>query len=141
MLSRRKVDDEPPVMKPAAEFIDSLPDIVLQLTAWKALEVICQAYQGVYNVPSWSKPALHPEDFISFRHHFNAVLDVLRESKATCKNLFDTQITWFHRIAMQPLAEIKKKRTTTNSNTTRQHQYTDIERKSQAAGLPRVSAP
>lgn len=80
-------------------------------------------------MPGFNVKPPKPEVFSDFHGHFAAVLAALRGSKCICKNLFDTQTTWFHRIATQPSAEWNRVNINRQTNDARQQRYAAVQKK------------
>lgn len=117
--------------KTATKFILSLPAFVVQLTAYKIVTTLSSVHQGIYNMPSWDtlkvKATIKLEHYETFEARLQAVLDVLTQSKAVCKNLFDCQTTWLHRVTMSPTTQLKLNKNNVKGNAERQERYGKVQ--------------
>lgn len=130
-------DDARDQKKTATEFTHSISAFELQLTAWRIVVAVFHVHRGRYSIPSWGKNSPKVEDFQTFEDRLTAVLSVLRQSKAACKNVFDSQTSWLHRIAMQPKSEMSRKKENNTNNTERQERYSNIQRQERVGFRPR----
>lgn len=92
----------------AVRMVNSLSTIEVQLLAGKILVATCDAHEGRYNVPSWSK-SLKKEWYQSFNDRFRHVCRALASSKALVKSTLDAETPFAMRLGSGPENEFKMK--------------------------------
>ncbi|KAI3393018.1 hypothetical protein diail_4897 [Diaporthe ilicicola] len=94
----------------AMKFINGLNTFEIQLVAGLLVKTVYSMQAGRLGIPAWQcLSALKYEKFDTVEQRMAAVLTSLQGSKALCKNIFFSHLTWEKRVSMQPAAEAKTK--------------------------------
>lgn len=112
----------------AVSAVNSLSTFEVQLLAGKILVATCDAHEGRYNVPSWSK-ALKKAWYQSFNDRFRDVCRSLTQRKALVKSILDAETPFAMRLASGPDAEFKMKGGNERMNNKRAEEKQDLKKR------------
>lgn len=106
--------------------ISRLGPFELELMGWTVILDVRDIQRGKISLPTWGKswPA---QDFESFHERFEEVLGILQKRKTAVASLFE--FTFSKRLALNPAAETRTKRTNANGNGKKQLDKNQLSKK------------